>query len=375
MPSSTRDRGDGFAAGTSRNAPGGDRTGTAIRFVPVTRRRLLLAALALLLAGAWALYTPDRERAALEARYLAEPSDLRTIDGTALHVRDEGPRDAPALLLLHGLGSSLHTWNAWADTLRTMYRVVRLDLPGHGLSGPAPADDYSDSRTTALLLALLDSLAIDRATLIGNSMGGRFAWQFASAHPERTDRLVLIAPDGFASPGFEYDTPPEVPALLSLMRWVLPRPLLAANLAPAYADPSVMTDTLVARYHDLMLAPGNREAMLARMRQVILRDPRPRLTRITAPTLLLWGEEDAMIPVRNAEDYLAAIPQATRVVLPDVGHLPFEEAPRRALAPLLDFLRANAARDSADGGRTLDLDAGAERESGGAEGAAGGELP
>jgi pimeloyl-ACP methyl ester carboxylesterase len=318
------------------------------------KRKILLALAALLVVGGAVAYTPDRERAALEARYLADPADLRPVGGTTLHVRDEGPRDAPVLLLLHGLGSSLHTWNAWADTLRTRYRVVRLDLPGHGLSGPAPEDDYSDERTRTLLVALLDTLDIDRATVIGNSMGGRFAWQFAAARPERVDRLVLIAPDGFASPGFEYDRPPEVPALLSLMRWVLPRPLLAANLEAAYADPSVMTDTLLSRYHDLMLAPGNREAMLARMRQLILRDPRPRLERITAPTLLLWGEEDGMIPVRNAEDYLAAIPDARRVVLPGVGHLPFEEAPQRALSALLDFLEPPTPGRAPDDGAATD---------------------
>ena len=155
--------------------------------------------------------------------------------------------------------------------------------------------------------------------------------------------LVLVAPDGFASPGFEYGKAPEVPALLSLMRYALPEPLLRRSLQPAYANPDVMTDALAQRYHDLLRAPGARDAMLERMRQIALVDPVPWLRRITAPTLLLWGEQDAMIPVRNATDYQQAIAGSTLVTLPGIGHLPHEEDPAGALVPLRRFLDAQAA--------------------------------
>lgn len=302
------------------------------------RRRLLLP-LALVAVGAagW-LYTPDRDRRALEARYLARPTDLREVDGVSLHVRDTGPREAPVLVLLHGLGASLHTWEPWARALSRRYRVVRFDFPGHGLSGAGPGNDYRDERTHRLLAALLDTLGIDRATLVGNSMGGRIAWSFAAAVPTRVERLVLIAPDGFASPGFAYDTPAEVPTVLDVMRWVLPRLMLKANLAPAYADPSRLNDTVVTRYHDLLRAPGNRTALLTRMRQTQLTDPVPQLRRLTVPTLLLWGAQDRMIPVQNAQDYRAAMPHAELVMLEGLGHLPFEEAPATALPPFLAFL-------------------------------------
>jgi pimeloyl-ACP methyl ester carboxylesterase len=298
-----------------------------------------MAALIVLLAGGAALlYTPDLARVDVESRYLARPSDIRLIDGVAVHVRDSGPRDAPVLVLLHGLGASLHTWEPWAKTLDRSYRVVRFDFPGHGLSGAMPDNDYRDPRTHRLLLALLDSLRITRATLAGNSMGGRVAWSFTAEHPERVERLVLVSPDGFASPGFAYDKPAEVPAVLGVMRWILPRVMLRANLAPAYADPTRLSDTVVRRYHDLMLAPGNRQALLTRMQQTMLTDPLPRLQRIIVPTLLLWGEQDQMIPVSNAQDYLNAIPQAQLVKLAELGHLPFEEAPDAALVPLRAFL-------------------------------------
>ena len=305
------------------------------------KRRIaaIVFAIALVVAGG-ALWTPDADQSTLRARYLAAPNDLRLVDGVSLHVRDSGPRSAPALILLHGFGSSLHTWEPWARALDSTFRVIRFDLPGSGLSAPDPTGDYADMRSMQLLAALMDTLGVRRATLIGNSMGGRIAWTFAARYPERVDKLVLISPDGFASPGFEYGQAADVPASLSLMRYVLPKAMLRMSLEPAYADTRTMTDSLANRYYDLMLAPGARDAMLQRMRQTVLTDPIPLLRQIQAPTLLLWGQQDAMIPFSNAADYLKALPHATLVPLPNVGHLPFEEAPDDALIPLRRFLHA-----------------------------------
>jgi len=304
----------------------------------MTRRLLAIAATVALIAAGFALYTPDTEQSALRASYLASPADLRNIEGVSLHVRDTGPRTAPALIMLHGFGSSLHTWEPWARALDSTYRVIRFDLPGSGLSAPDPTGDYADMRSMQLLAALMDTLGIRRATLIGNSMGGRIAWSFAARYPERVDQLVLISPDGFASPGFEYGKPADVPFALSLMRYVMPMPLLRMSLEPAYADRRTMTDSLATRYYDLMRAPGAREAMLQRMRQTMLINPVPLLRQIQASTLLLWGQQDEMIPFSNAADYMKALPHATLVPLPKVGHLPFEETPAAALIPLRRFL-------------------------------------
>lgn len=293
------------------------------RLLPVVLSVLLVLLIAV---AAW-LWTPDRPRAELEARWLAAPTDLVELAGTRVHVRDEGPRDAPAIVLLHGFGSSLQTWDEWAAVLRGRWRVLRLDLPGHGLTGPDATGDYRDARSHALIDALLDARGLSRATLVGHSIGGRIAWSYAAARPARVERLVLVAPDGFASPGFEYGRAPDVPAVLGAMRWALPRAALRANLEPAFADPARLTEALVERYHALMLAPGNRDAMLARMRQTVLEDPRPRLATLAIPVLLVWGERDAMIPVANADDYLKALRRAELVRLPGVGHVPQEEAP------------------------------------------------
>jgi pimeloyl-ACP methyl ester carboxylesterase len=169
-------------------------------------------------------------------------------------------------------------------------------------------------------------------------MGGRLAWRFAAEHPGRVHKLVLVAPDGFASPGFDYGKAPEVGPVTGLLRWALPRPLLRAGLEPAFADPQAMSDDTVARYHQLLLAPGNRQALLDRMAQLVLQPPEPWLARITAPVLLVWGEQDRMIPVANAADYQRVLPRAQLLRLPATGHLPQEESPAAALPAVATFL-------------------------------------
>ena len=298
-------------------------------------------ALLAILATVVLLYAPDKSRATLEAVY---PGDYRTVDGVRLRLRDTGPRDAPAVILLHGFGGSLDTWEPWAQSLSPRFRVVRIDLPGFGLTGADPTGDYTDARAITLLAGLMDQLTIDRASVIGNSLGGRIAWAFAAARPDRVTRLVLISPDGFASPGFEYGKAPEIPMMMQALPYVAPRSMLKANLAAAYARPEALEEATLTRYRDMMIAPDVRRAMLERMGQTVLRDPAPILARITTPTLLLWGEKDGMIPIANAQDYLRYLPNATLVRLPDLGHVPFEEDPAASLAPVMRFLSAEIPR-------------------------------
>lgn len=302
---------------------------------------LLLLVVAVVGAAVW-LYAPDKSRAELEARYLDAPGDYLDVAGLRLHLRDSGPKGAPVVIMLHGFGASLHTWEAWARALSDEYRVIRFDLPGFGLTGADPTGHYTDGRSMVMLEALMDRLGVGRASLIGNSIGGRIAWTFAARHPERVEKLVLVSPDGFASQGFEYGKRPEVPATVRLMRYALPTFMVRQSLAPAYGDPTLLNDGLVTRYRDLMLAPGIRDAMIARMGQVVLEDPEPLLRRIRAPVLLLWGEKDAMIPIGNAADYLRSLPDGRLVALPGLGHVPHEEAPAVSLAPVREFLAQGA---------------------------------
>jgi pimeloyl-ACP methyl ester carboxylesterase len=300
---------------------------------------IALLALFVVVAAAW-LWTPDLKRADLEARYARGPDDFIEVAGLRLHVQDTGPRDAPVVILLHGFGGSLQTWDDWTRLFAPGLRVVTLDLPGAGLTGADPSGDYSDARAQVVLLALMEKLGIARASLVGHSMGGRLAWQFAAAHPDRVAKLVLVSPDGFASPGFDYGKAPEVGISLKAMKYVLPKPLLKMSLLPAYANPEVMTPALVTRYYEMMRAPSVRSAMIARLEQSVLQDPVPTLARITAPTLLVWGDRDAMIPIANADDYLKAIAGARLLAFPGVGHLPQEEAAEPSGKAILAFLQS-----------------------------------
>lgn len=300
---------------------------------------LILGTVSLLLLGlGYWLWTPDKPLAVLKARYLEAPEDMITVLGTRLHVRDRGPQDAPAVIMIHGFGSSLHTWSEWSQQLSSDFRVISFDLPGSGLSAPDAEGDYTDARSLAILSALMQHLGITRADLIGNSIGGRIAWRFAAAHPDKVRRLVLVSPDGFASPGYDYGKAAEVPAIAGVMRYVLPKFMLRMNLAPAYADPNRLSPETVTRYYDLMLGPGTRQAVIDRMKQTVLVPPAPRLRKIDAPVLLLWGEKDAMIPISNAADYQQALSNVSLARLPNLGHTPQEEDPDRSLAPVREFL-------------------------------------
>lgn len=297
----------------------------------------VLALTALSVAAFW-FWTPDKSRAELEASYLADPKDMIDVLGMKLHVRDSGPRSAPAVIMIHGMASHLQTWDAWAEALDGAFRIIRFDLPGSGLSPPDPSGDYTDARSIAVLSSLMQKLDIASVSLIGNSLGGRIAWKFAASYPERVTRLVLVSPDGFASPGFDYGKAADVPLIMSAMKYVLPKSMLRSNLAIAYSDHDRLTEETLDRYYDLMLAPDARGALLNRMQQTVLEDPEPILQTIEVPTLLLWGEDDGMIPVANAADYQRNLADARLVRLPDLGHVPHEEKPGISLVPARAFL-------------------------------------
>ena len=285
------------------------------------------------------LWTPDKSKAELEKIYSSPKNAYANALGVKIHYQDTGPSKNPIpILFLHGFGASLQTWEAWSEALSNEYRVISVDLPGFGLTGEDPSGIYTDQRSVEVLEAFLKELKIPKVVLVGNSMGGKFAWQFAARYPDQVAKLVLISPDGYASPGIEYGKKTEIPAIAQLYRYFFSKTFLEMNLEPAYANPKTLNDALVNRYYDLMLAPGVRGAILGRMQQTVLQDPVPSLSSIQVPTLLIWGEKDAFIPISNSNDYLKVMPNAKRVSLPNIGHLPQEEQPSIGLAALKEFL-------------------------------------
>ena len=286
------------------------------------------------------LWTPDLDRAELEQRYAATNPQTMEVDGLRLHYKESGPKDAPALLLLHGFGSSLQTWDEWSLKLESSYRVIRLDLPGFGLTGASPVHDYSEETDVAILTHFVDKLGLNQFSVIGHSMGGKMAWSLAASQPNRVQALVLMAPDGFPEAKDIGSKPYEVPAIMGLMKYFLPKYFVQKSIEPAFADAKALNGALINRYYDMLRAPGVRGAILDRSNQTIYTDPVPRLKNIKAPTLLLWGEQDQMIPSANAQSYSGILSNSTTIVVPNLGHLLQEEQAEKGLAVVKQFLDA-----------------------------------
>lgn len=300
----------------------------------------LVSIMSIILAGVvWTLSTPDLSRDVLQSRYGLSQQNVLMLDDISVAYKDTGPREAPAVLLLHGFGSSLQTWDVWSQTLELNYRVIRLDLPGFGLTGPSANNDYSEAQDLKSLIQFLDKLGVNKLAVVGHSMGGKLAWSFAAQQPNRVTALVLMAPDGFPKPEDIGTRPYASPAIMGIMKYVLPKYVVQKSIEPAFSDVGALTPTLLNRYHDMLRAPGVRAAILARGNQTVYTDPVPRLKAITSPTLLIWGAEDHMISSSNARNYEGVMAQAKVWVLPHVGHLIQEEQPQRGLAAVIDFLR------------------------------------
>ena len=293
------------------------------------------AILAIVMYGLW---TPDLERAELEKRYVASSPQMLDVDGLKVHYKETGPQAAPALLLMHGFGSSLQAWDDWSLKLEQKYRVIRLDLPGFGLTGASPANDYSEEKDLAILTHFADKLGLEKFSIIGHSMGGKMAWTLAASQPERVQALVLMAPDGFPEAKDIGTKPYEVPAVMGLIKYFLPKYLVRKSIEPAFAEADALSDARVNRYYDMLRAPGVRAAILERSNQTIYTDPVPRLKAIKAPTLLIWGEQDQMIPSTNAKSYANVLSNSTTVLVPKLGHLLQEEQPEKGLTAVMQFL-------------------------------------
>ena len=295
-------------------------------------------AILLLTLSLWLAWTPDLPREQLLQSYAKAGTAELVVGVQPYFIQDTGPREAPTIVLLHGFGASLQTWDPWASELEKQWRVVRIDVPAFGLTGSAVNQDYSDEADVVRLLALFDQLDLQQAIVGGHSMGGRIAWNFAAAHPERVSHLVLVSPDGFPDPSSTSEQTYKVSPLLGLMKYSLPAWALKMGVAPAYGDEKLLTADAMRRYQDMMRAPGVRTALIERMRQTRNSDPVPRLQSLKMPVLLVWGEKDAFIPISNAQDYLQAIPHATLATIPEAGHVVHEEAPMASVQAMKVFL-------------------------------------
>jgi len=314
------------------------------------RHRVSLAVLCFFILSAGALFlglaiawAPDKPLDDLKQKWAPAPSKFIDVHGLQVHVRDEGLADDPVpVMLIHGTSSSLHTWEPWVKALKAQRRVITMDLPGFGLTGPNQENDYSTTAYVRFILDLMDSLHLSKVVLGGNSLGGEIAWEVAAAAPARVDKLILVDAAGYAF------TPKSIPvgfqiARMPAMSWVmdhcLPRSMVESSVKNVYGRPEKVTPALVDRYEAMMLREGNRPALRQRIQQLAIGDHAELIKTIRVPTLILWGGKDQLIPPENAAWFQRDIANSKLIMFDELGHVPQEENPVVTVAAVRIFLQ------------------------------------
>jgi pimeloyl-ACP methyl ester carboxylesterase len=321
--------------------------------------RWLLAIIGLaaivVVAGYFVLKRDDIPYATLASHY--ENANSRYVDlpgGIHMHYRDEGAHPGAAtLVLVHGYAASVQTWEPWVTRLGRDYRVISVDLPGHGLTSAPAGYQPTTSNYVDALNAFATSQHLDHFVLAGNSMGGDIAWHYALAHPEQLSGLILVDAGGWPDGSTAHE--PLIFKLLSnpiiapLLRDLDNTRLTREGLEKAFVNHSLINDAMVSRYTDLARAPGHREILV----QIMLnRSPGDvatpeRLSAIHTPTLIIHGDHDNLIAPSSGQHFKDAIAGSELVMLPNVGHVPQEEAPDASAHAVRAFLTRISAHDSA----------------------------
>ncbi len=236
------------------------------------------------------------------------------------------------VVLIHGTGSSLHTWEGWINDLQDRFQLIAVDLPAFGMTGPHPERDYSITAYVDFVESFVQNIGLDSFALTGNSLGGLISWAYAAHYPQRVTSLALLNPSGFPGKNAASETPPlpmrlaQQPITAKVMQRITPKFIIENSLLEVYFDDSKVSQELVNRYFEMSLRDGNRQAFVDRSNTVRNVDTLD-LRQIAVPTMIMWGEEDLWIPAGDASRFAHLLPNDTTVILPDVGHVPMEEAP------------------------------------------------
>ena len=289
--------------------------------------------------------TPNVSVETLKKQYTDSNSKFISVDGLEVHYKDEG-RGFP-IVLLHGTSASLHTWDAWTKELIKNYRVIRMDLPAFGITGPNATNQYDLETYNRFLEQFLNQLKVDNFVLAGNSLGGSIGWYYASDHQEQVKQLILLDPGGFPS---EKEHPlifrlAEIPVVNQLLKHITPRSFVKDNLKEVYFDDSKISEALIDRYHQMILREGSRKAFIEKA-NLEVQDDTDRLSLVKAPTLIIWGEDDIWIPVENAVKFMKELANSRLIVMEETGHVPMEERPAESVAHALKFIKQNTVKDS-----------------------------
>ena len=301
-----------------------------------------------LIVGMSALYwKSDIPLETLKEKYANSDSKFIEVDGMSVHYRIEGlAQDSIPLVLLHGTGASLHTWDGWVNALKTERKIIRLDLPAYGLTGPNPTSDYSQEFYASFINDFLTKLGVKKCIIAGNSLGGSIGWNFAVKYPEKVSKMILVDAGGYPMKSKSVPIAFQVaglPVIKNLFKYVTPRFIVQKSIENVYADKSKVTEVLVDRYFELSLRNGNRQAFIDRMSEFrnkgIVNVKTAKIKDLLMPTLIIWGEKDLLIPLEVGEKFHADLPNDTLVVFKNLGHTPMEEDAAKTVAVVKEFLK------------------------------------
>ena len=287
-------------------------------------------------------YQPDIPVELLKEKYATGKSQFVSLGGMNVHYRDEGPEgDSSPLVLLHGTASSLFTWDACTEAWHKDHRVIRMDLPAFGLTGPNPDQDYSIHAYVTFLHSFLKKRNVSQCYLAGNSLGGLIAFHFSATYPDMVKKLILIDPAGYpihnakGSLAFRLG---RIPIINNLLTVITPFSIVRKSVEDAYGNKTLVTDELVKQYQDMACREGNRKALLIRLTHEQQGDT-TLVQQVTMPTLIVWGSLDQLIPVDHAYKFQRDLPLDSLVILSDVGHVPMEEAPQLVIPLVEKFIQ------------------------------------
>jgi pimeloyl-ACP methyl ester carboxylesterase len=282
----------------------------------------------------------------LEAKYASPASRFMHVDGVRIHYRDEG--EGPAVVLVHANFGNLIGWDPWVAALEDSYRVIRLDMTSHGLTGPDPTGDYTTERTLEIFEKFIDALNLKNFSIGGTSMGGTIAIRYTYRHPERIDNLILLSPGSLEGKERKSGPRGEVPDSAYVLKYIMPRALPAFMLRSGFGDESKLTDELIDRWYEMWMREGNREAQLDRLQQYEAGDIEGIIRELRAPTLLLWGEANTTAKYEQAAEFQHLLENAeplTFISYPGVGHMAVQEAGQETGRDVRAFLDERQAAD------------------------------
>ena len=266
----------------------------------------------------------------LKIKYADQESEIIEIDDMKIHYKDEG--QGPVLILLHGVCASLHTWDGWAARLKDRYRIIRLDIPGFGLTGPAPdKSQYRKEEAVRLFEKVVDEMKLEKFYLAGNSLGGYISWNYTLKHPDKVQKLILVDSVGFPQPLPGLLSFASNPLIRPFARHTMPRFLFDDAVEQVYGDKSKVTQELKDRYFDLAMREGNKGSYIdvfTEMRRLCNDENLSQgIKDLSVPTLVMWGTKDEWIPFKYFENWKKELPNAKFVQYEGAGHTPMEEMP------------------------------------------------